>query len=170
MNRFSFEHCPKCGMASLKPDSPKSIACTSCGFVYFFNAAAAVVAIILNEKNELLMTVRASDPGKGLMDFPGGFVDPGESAEDALRREIKEELNLDIESMTYFCTVPNEYVYKQVTYITVDIAFICKVSNFSKLEALDDIDAVIWLPMDKYASEQLAFASTHTILSRLKTH
>lgn len=51
--------------------------------------AAAVAGLIFNEKGQLLLTIRAKDPGKGLLDLPGGFVDMGENADQALRREIE---------------------------------------------------------------------------------
>ena len=165
-----FQICPHCGAHELKPDSAKSVACTTCGFVYFFNPAAAVAAIIVNTKNELLVTVRASDPGKGRWDLPGGFVDPGESAEQALRREVKEELNLEAQSMIYFCSVPNEYVYKQVTYTTVDLAFICQTRDFSGLQTMDDIEDVMFISADDVDFEQFAFDSIRTIVSQYLNH
>lgn len=166
----SFSVCPACGADTLKSDSAKSVVCATCGFVYFFNPAAAVAAIIVNAKNELLVAIRASDPGKGQWDLPGGFVDPGESAEEAIRREVKEELNLDIESMTYFCSVPNEYAYKQVTYATVDLAFICQVNDFSGIQALDDVANIMFVPIDTIDLEKFAFDSIRTTLSRYADH
>jgi len=162
----SFSVCPACGADTLKADSTKSVVCMTCGFVYFFNPAAAVAAIIVNAKNELLVAVRANDPGKGLWDLPGGFVDPGESAEQALRREVKEELNLEIDSITYFCSMPNEYVYKQFTYTTVDLAFICQVDNFSGLRAMDDIENAMFISKNEVDTKKFAFDSIRTIVSR----
>jgi NAD+ diphosphatase len=161
-----FKVCPACGAERLKPDSAKSVVCSACGFVYFFNAAAAVAAIITNTNHELLVIVRAAEPGKGQWDLPGGFADPGESAETALRREIKEELNLDISSITYFCSAPNEYVYKDVTYPTLDLAFVCCVNDFSQLAAMDDAEAVLFVPGDKIETEKFAFVSNRTIVSK----
>lgn len=161
-----FQICPVCGSDTIKPDSAKSVLCPACDFTYFFNPAAAVAAIIVNTKNELLVAVRASDPGKGQWDLPGGFVDPGESAEEAVRREIKEELNLDIKSTTYFYSMPNEYVYKQVTYTTVDLAFICQVDDFSDIQAMDDIEDVMFISANDVELEKFAFGSIRTIVSR----
>ena len=152
-----FERCPACGSDAVRADSEKSIACSACGFVYFFNAATAVAAIIINHDNELLVAVRKKDPGQGLLDLPGGFVDPGESAEAALRREIKEELNLNIQSMRYFTSAPNEYCYQGVTYITVDLAFICCVSDFSQMQVGDDIADIIFTPMGHIDPGQFCF-------------
>lgn len=161
----NFRHCPGCGSDAIKPDSDKSIACGACGFVYFFNAAAAVAAIITNADGELLVAVRADDPGEGRWDLPGGFVDPGEAAEQALRREIKEELNLDIASMDYFASAPNEYVYKAVTYITTDLAFVCRVDDFSAMQAQDDIAGILFVPPDRLDLQRFYFSSARRIVS-----
>ena len=49
-----FKYCPKCGSAAFEIHNEKSKQCTDCGFVYYFNPSSATVALILNEKDELL--------------------------------------------------------------------------------------------------------------------
>lgn len=134
-----FTFCPQCGKKSIQEHSSKSMECTECGFIFFTNAAGAVAAIIKNSDNKILLTVRAFNPGKGMLDLPGGFVDPGESAEEALVREIKEELNLDITDYTYYASFPNEYVYKNVLYFTIDMVFECSVNNLNNIKVDDDV-------------------------------
>jgi len=160
-----FRRCPSCGSDAVKADSAKSILCGGCGFVYFSNAAPAAAALITNTDNELLVAVRKNEPGKGLWDLPGGFVDPGETVEGALRREMREELNLQIQSLRYFASAPNEYVYKDVTYSTVDLAFICRVEDFSELAAMDDIEKVVFIPLDKIDPGRFCFASCRRIVA-----
>ena len=155
-------------MRALKPSSAKSIVCTECGFEFYFNPAAAVAGIILNDKGQLLVTVRAHDPGKGQWDLPGGFTDPAETAEHALAREIKEELNLDVDSMDYWMSAPNEYLYKGITYPTLDTAFICHISNFSDLKAMDDVEQVLLVPPEEIDLARFAFSSIRAFVAQLK--
>ena len=159
-----FKKCPSCGGDAVKADSEKSIVCESCGFLFFFNAAAAVAAIIVNADNELLVAVRKNDPGKGHWDLPGGFVDPGESAEAALRREIQEELNLQVTSLQYFASAPNEYHYRGVTYVTVDMVFVCGVKDLSTLRARDDIADVLFVRTGDMDWSRFCFVSSRTIV------
>lgn len=131
--------CPTCGSTKFKTHSLKSQKCGECGFEFFTNAAAAVAAIITNPQGQLLLTTRAFEPGKGLLDLPGGFVDPGETVEEALHRELLEELNLKITSWTYFASFPNQYVYGGILYYTIDLVYECTVDSISNIRVADDV-------------------------------
>ena len=111
-NRNVFMYCPLC---SARPSGrrEKRLYCPDCGLVFYLNVAAAVAGLIFDSQGRLLVTVRGQKPKEGMLDMPGGFIDPGESAEQALRQEIREELGLEIESMEYFGSAPNKYLYKE---------------------------------------------------------
>ncbi len=147
-NASQFTHCPCCGDPSLVPDTCKSFSCRSCGFVFFINCAAAVMAVILDDKGRLLVTQRKEDPTKGSLDLPGGFTEPGEGVEESLIREIKEELNLEITFLSYLCSFPNTYRYKSVAYPITDMAFVCQVDNFDTIRAMDDISDFSFVPFN----------------------
>ncbi|MCP4712464.1 MAG: NUDIX domain-containing protein, partial [Planctomycetes bacterium] len=118
-----FRFCPRCGGDKLGAASVKSFECPDCGFGFFLNTAAAVGALITDDEGRLLVTVRKDEPAKGTWDLPGGFTDPGESVEETVRREIKEELGLDIISLSYFCSFPNIYEFGGVSYFTADLVY-----------------------------------------------
>ena len=136
-----FRYCPRCGSGDFIPQGSKSFLCRACGFHYYTNAAAAVVALIFNERGELLLTKRAVEPNKGSMDLPGGFVDPGERVEEALKREIMEELNLEITEFSFLVSFPNEYLFSGLTVHTTDMTFICKVKDLKVIRVADDVAA-----------------------------
>ncbi|VAW24988.1 hypothetical protein MNBD_BACTEROID01-2750 [hydrothermal vent metagenome] len=133
------QFCPKCGSNDFPPDSGRSFKCRNCGFHFFINSAAAVAALAFNAKGELLFTRRAITPNKGKLDLPGGFIDPGESAEEALKRELKEELGVNVVSLEYFTSAPNEYVFSGYSVFTLDMAFIVVPESLEGLVAMDDI-------------------------------
>jgi len=62
-----------------------------------------VGAVIRNDQNEILLVLRNRNPEKGTWSIPGGKVDPYENLEDCVIREIKEEVNLDVEVKGLLC-------------------------------------------------------------------
>ena len=74
-----FRYCPRCGSDTFAPHDEKSNRCPACGFTYYYNPVAATAALILNDRNELLVCRRANDPARGTLDLPGGFCDVGET-------------------------------------------------------------------------------------------
>ena len=139
------KYCPVCGSPQFVFDDIKAFHCEECRFSFYINSAAAVAAIIENKNGEILLTRRAFEPHKGFLDLPGGFVDPMESVEQALRREIKEELELELISMEYLFSVPNQYVFSNYTVYTTDLAFKCKASNIKKIKTHDDVTEAIFV-------------------------
>jgi 8-oxo-dGTP diphosphatase len=90
------KYCPRCGQPATV-DYPRSINCPHCGYGAYYNPKPVAAAIPIDQDNNIVLLKRGFDPGKDLWTFPGGFVDLGESVEDAARREAQEELEIDIE-------------------------------------------------------------------------
>ena len=120
----------------------------------------SVVAAIIIDGNKVLATQRAEGDFKGGWEFPGGKIEHGESSESALTREIKEELNLEINVDYYLETV--EYEYPKF-HLSMD-CFVCSLVS-GNLELVDhmaarwldreNIDTVEWLPADIGIVEKL---------------
>jgi NADH pyrophosphatase NudC (nudix superfamily) len=89
-----YKFCPKCG-GNLVFQKENCLICRNCKFHFYINPLPCNAAIIENEKGEIMLVERKVDPKKGFWDWPGGFINPGESLEDSLKREIKEELNVE---------------------------------------------------------------------------
>ena len=85
------------------------------GHVLFANASPAVGVLFVNDHKEVLMAVRSMDPGKGKLDMPGGFCDGAETFEQALEREMQEELGLipeDYDDLEFLLSHNDPYNYK----------------------------------------------------------
>jgi ADP-ribose pyrophosphatase YjhB (NUDIX family) len=87
--------CLRCGAPDPHVAYPRHVRCDACGFVAFFNPKPVACALALEDDGRIWLARRGFDPSKGRWAMPGGFVDLGESAEDALRRELREELAVD---------------------------------------------------------------------------
>lgn len=162
-----FIYCPQCGIKDLIQDSEKSIKCNSCGFRYFINMSAAVAAIIRNDKNEILFTVRKHEPAIGMLDLPGGFVDLGETAENAIAREIYEELNLKIIKMEFFRTFTNKYQFGRIQYDTLDLVFDCKVESLQCIQVADDVSGYVFRNPINVKDEEIGLQSIKDIVKQL---
>ena len=120
-----------------------------------------VVAAIIVRDCRIFATQRGYGEWKDWWEFPGGKIEPGESPEDALKREIREELATEIEVDELLTTV--EYDYPKF-HLTMH-CYLCTIisGDLSLLEhedarwlALDELDCVKWLPADKDVIEKLS--------------
>lgn len=162
-----FKYCPRCGSADFSINDARSKRCGQCGFTYYHNASAATVAVILNEKNELLVVRRAFNPAKGTLDLPGGFVDPGESIEAGCLREVKEETGAEGEIVRYLFSIPNTYCYSDFDVHTADSFFLCRLIGEKAVEACDDAAALYWMPLDKINPAEFGLNSVRQGVERL---
>ncbi len=88
--------CPRCGKEATVA-FPRSISCPHCGYGAYYNPKPVACTIPRTADGRVLLLRRGFDPGKGLWTFPGGFVDLGESTEQAAIRETDEELRIGVE-------------------------------------------------------------------------
>ena len=120
-----------------------------------------VVAAIILRDGRIFATQRGYGEWKDWWEFPGGKIEPGESTEDALKREIREELATEIEVDELLTTM--EYDYPKF-HLTMH-CYLCTIisGDLSLLEhedarwlAIDELDNVKWLPADKDVIEKLS--------------
>lgn len=142
-----FNYCPHCGAKQFAENDPFSKRCGACGFTYYPNAAAATVAVIISERDELLCIRRDREPAKGTLDLPGGFVDPGEGITDGLLREVREELGAEVADYAFLFSLPNLYPYSGHNVHTADAFFRCRLTDAAAVSAHDDAAAVLWIPL-----------------------
>ncbi|MGR5062462.1 NUDIX hydrolase [Photobacterium sp. DNB22_13_2] len=159
-------YCPSCGQATLARTDDKAFRCEHCQFTYFHNTASAVLAVICFE-DEILVAERAREPGKGMLDFPGGFVDYDESLEQALCRELQEELGFQPTEVHYIGSAPNTYVYRDIEYKTCDAFYHIALDNKPKMQANDDVAAIRWVKRDNIKPMDFAFDSARSALKLL---
>jgi ADP-ribose pyrophosphatase YjhB (NUDIX family) len=167
--REHFTHCPRCTSPRSEDQRPLNrFKCEVCGFSFFFNSASAVAAMVLDSERRLLFIRRAHEPGKGLLAMPGGFVDAGESAEEALLREVREEVGLELRDVTYFASYANLYLYDGVTYRTLDLFFMCRTEDPASVRALDSVSGVEWLDPQGVSEKHIAFESMRSAIRDYK--
>ena len=153
MNAFRF--CPRCAteleLRREVAEDPERPTCPSCGFVHYENPAPTVQGWIERDGRYLLLR-RAREPQKGLWNLPGGFVEPLEAPEEAVRREVAEETALDVEVLEMIGAFPSPYADTGRT--TLDLAYRCRLVA-GEVRLSDESGEAGWFALDSLP--ELAF-------------
>lgn len=164
---YDFLFCPHCGSIHFVEHDAFSKHCKDCGFTFYPNAAASTVAIIVNEQKQLLCIERKSEPAKGTLDLPGGFVEPGESITEGLVREVKEEINAEIVNCTFLFSEANEYSFSNHIVHTADAFFWCKIKDYETICAADDAARWTWININELNPSDFGLHSIRKGIERL---
>jgi mutator protein MutT len=162
-----FEYCPYDGqrLSLAGQDRVQRRVCPMCGYVDYQNPRPCV-SIVIARRSQILLARRGVDPAKNKWDFPGGFVDPGESAEDAVVREAFEETGLTVKVCRYLGSVSD--VYGERSFETLTMAFLVN-AVAGNPTAQDDVAELAWFPLDKVPFRDMAFAHQQDILRWCRT-
>lgn len=163
-----FKFCPRCAAVEPLILKARELQCPHCEFRFFFNIAAAAGAFVFRDK-DLVLCVRGKDPGVGKLDVPGGFIEFNESLEEGLRREIREELGVEVGPLSYLTSAPNDYRFAGVPYKTSDVFFRTTVAADTILIPQDDVADYRLLDPFKVDPADFAFSSTRQGYLRLVT-
>ena len=119
-----------------------------------------VVAAVIHKDGAYFATQRGYGEFEGMWEFPGGKIEPGESREFAIKREIQEELGIDITIDKFICTTDYDYPSFHLTMH----CYLCSVKS-GEIELREHksarwlttktLDSVEWLPADKYIIDEL---------------
>ena len=112
-----------------------------------------VVAAIIRKGDKIFATQRGYGEWKDWWEFPGGKIEQGETAEEALKREIREELSTEINVDSYLCTVEYDYPKFHLVMHCYMCSLLTDSLHMNEHEAArwldnDELDSVKWLPAD----------------------
>jgi mutator protein MutT len=145
--------------------SDSRLDCKKCGFVFYQNPKTAVNAIVLNNQQEVLLARRAFDPAKGTWDFPGGFVDYGERPNDAIIREMDEELHVKFTPTEIFSSFHAWYPFGGLKVSLAVIVY--RGTILGELQSDDDVSECCWFSLNAIPDD-LAFPEMKELLETLK--
>lgn len=164
----AFTHCPLCGSSDYERVPSGTRHCRACDHRDFNNPITAVAALILDSQNRLLLIRRAKDPARGFLAMPGGFVDAGESLEQAVYREISEEIGLALADIHYLCSHPNAYTYRGLTRPVCDVFFHTRTDSFDVVMQREEVTAWELRPLGEINPAELAFDSMRHALATFR--
>lgn len=153
-------YCMHCGQrlttAVPEGDSRRRLVCLDCGFVHYINPRPVAGTIPAREDGRLLLLRRAIEPRLGAWVFPGGYMDVGETAEEAAIRETMEEAMLEVTQLQL------SGVYTRPEPGVVVIVY--EALAVGEAEAGDEASEVAWFEPAKIPWGELAFDSTEWAL------
>jgi ADP-ribose pyrophosphatase YjhB (NUDIX family) len=138
----------------------------------FGNASPASALFIINDQNEVLMAVRAREPGLGKMDVPGGFNDGAEISEDAITRELAEEIGFspsDYSTPKYLASGIDTYSYKGEVIDVLDNMFYAHLIGEPVIHPQDDVAEARFIPIDSINPDEIYFHSLRKGLTTLRS-
>ena len=119
-----------------------------------------VVAAIIRKGDKIFATQRGYGEWKDWWEFPGGKMEPGETPEEALVRESREELSTEISVDEFLCTVEHDYPQFHLTMHCYLCSLLTEALHLNEHEAArwlttNELDSVKWLPADVKVIEEL---------------
>lgn len=162
-----FHFCARCGSprAALPAAAANPYRCGTCGFTYYFNTASAVAVLIEDVEGRVLFIRRGRDPAQGKLAMAGGFTDPGETGEAATRREIREELGLELADIVYVGSWPNVYHAGGFVVHVLDIFFRARLATTDMTLDADEVSGAEWLDPALVDPAEIAFPSMRQALA-----
>lgn len=168
---MEFRFCPLC-TAELEPrpsagPDPDRAGCPRCGFVHYGNPAPTVQAWIDRDGSYLALR-RDEDPLRGEWNMPGGFVEAGESGEEAITREVREETGLLIEVVEPIGIFASAYGTGAEALPIFDVAYRCRIAagDGDALAVSTESSEARWFPLTEFPRP--AFAGEREALARLR--
>ena len=137
-------------------DTMTRLVCDACGFVHYLNPRPVAGTIPEREDGALLLVRRAIEPRLGSWVFPGGFMDVGETAEEAAARETREEANLEVDDLSLLG------VYTRTHAGVVVIVY--EARALGEGSAGSETSEIGWFAPDAIPWDELAFDTTHWAL------
>lgn len=157
---INYRFCPVCAhplqTQVIKSTEPGRLVCSRCGYVFYLDPKVAVGTIGAID-GKIILLKRGIEPAYGRWVFPGGYVDRGETAEEAGIRETKEEVNLDVKIENLLD------VYSYSGRPVIIIVYAVSITG-GKLRAGDEAIEVRTFGPDEIPWSELAFPSTRDAL------
>jgi 8-oxo-dGTP diphosphatase len=157
---IEYRFCPRCGggleRRAIKAIEPKRLVCRACSFI-FYQDPKVVAGTIFTLDSRVVLLRRGVEPAIGKWVFPGGYVDRGETLEEAALRETREESQLEV----VIASLLNVYSYPRSP--NVIIVYAAQIVGGDLAAGDESVEAATFLP-GEIPWHDLAFDSTRDAL------
>jgi 8-oxo-dGTP diphosphatase len=159
-----WRQCPRCA-AALEHEHGL-VRCPACALVVYARPTPAVCALIVDDDGRVLLGRRAVEPAAGRWDILGGFMEEDEQPLETLRRELREELGLEIEPLEFVGAVGDRY--GEEARATLNLCWTARVVG-GELRLSEELAEVRWFARDELPErDELAFPNCGELLDAWK--
>ena len=166
-------YCIRCGrrLGRVRERGEMVSRCRACGWTDWFNPAPTASVLILGRGRDgttVLLVRRAFAPARGAWDVPGGFIERGETAEAAAKREAREELGVDVRLERFVGIFPDTYTFGGERQPSLNIYFAARLPRpNASIRPADDVSGFRWFGLDRLP-RRLAFKNNMQALRALR--
>lgn len=161
--------CRRCGAALTQKNDTHYICET--GHNLYVNAAPTVGVFFVTPDNQVLLSVRGIEPFKGMLDSFGGFVDVGETFEEAAIRELQEEVGVtpdQYEPLQFVTTESGNYPYDGEDRAILGVFFWSRLKPGVVLKPADDVSEVAQIPLADVPMDRLDNQDVRKAIQKLQ--
>ena len=112
--------CGRCGAGTVPSPTELAKECPSCGMLFYPRLSPAVIVLV--KRGEEVLLARSLGFPAGMYSVLAGFIEPGESIEETIGREIREEVGVEVENLRYFGSQPWPFPHSLMIGFTADYA------------------------------------------------
>jgi NADH pyrophosphatase NudC (nudix superfamily) len=156
-----WKFCPRCGSKGALEGSGDNpfFQCSACGYTKYDNPLPTTIGLI-ERGDQVLLVQRGREPQRGEWDAVGGFLTPGETAEQCMRREALEEIACELQGLRPLGTFASTYGTTGLQ--TIGIAFICSIKPDAEITLSDENTNWNWFSY--HLLPEVAFADVREAL------
>ena len=137
----------------------------NCEICNFKNPKATTTAIIIQD-NKILLLKRNQEPFLGKLDLPGGYMNENETPEESLKREMKEELNINSANLTFIKALPGKASWKNEEFPILSHFFLTEINGDIKLN--QENNEYQFVSLKSVNASDIAFDSNQNMIAWLK--
>jgi NAD+ diphosphatase len=137
----SHQFCGRCGTSTERKAGERSRVCPACGQTHYPRLAPVAMALV--RRGPELLLARSPHFPPGMFSALAGFVEPGESIEECLVREVREEVGVEVDNLRYFASQPWPFPHSLM------IAFHCDYVSGAIVPQEGEIEAADWFSRDR---------------------
>ncbi|SRR5260221_2750105 len=162
-----FSFCPKCGTKFNENENIKN--CSNCGFRLYINSIPTVALVLTNKEGKVLLLKRKVEPQKDKLDLIGGFLELNETFEDAVLRECKEEIDVNVHNLKFIGTYHDRYLFNGLNYYIVSVAYSAIIEDESLIKLNNENSEFEFIDVNAIDDDEFAFKSLGKIIEDFKT-